>query len=67
MRLANAGFGVYGIDNQGHGKSQGILGYIPSFDDLVDDCSQFFTSICGKFYLLYFEKKKMFLRLYFYF
>lgn len=48
MRLVKAGFGVYGIDNQGHGKSQGILGFIPSFDDLVDDCSQFFTSICEK-------------------
>ncbi|KAI3748681.1 hypothetical protein L6452_11937 [Arctium lappa] len=48
MRLVKAGFGVYGIDNQGHGKSQGILGYIPSFDDLVDDSSQFFTSICEK-------------------
>ncbi|KAJ9540053.1 hypothetical protein OSB04_026559 [Centaurea solstitialis] len=46
MRLAKAGFGVYAIDNQGHGKSQGILGFIPSFDGIVDDSSQFFTSIC---------------------
>ncbi|XP_076909608.1 caffeoylshikimate esterase-like [Bidens hawaiensis] len=48
LRLVKAGFAVYGIDNQGHGKSSGIQGYIPSFDDLVTDCSDFFTSICEK-------------------
>ncbi|KAI7752686.1 hypothetical protein M8C21_029219, partial [Ambrosia artemisiifolia] len=48
MRLVKAGFGVYGIDNQGHGKSDGIQGHISCFDDLVDDCSQFFTSICER-------------------
>ncbi|KAJ0550696.1 putative acylglycerol lipase [Helianthus annuus] len=46
MRLVKAGFGVYGIDNQGHGKSDGIKGFISHFNDLVEDCSQFFTSIC---------------------
>ncbi|KAK1409505.1 hypothetical protein QVD17_36031 [Tagetes erecta] len=48
MRLVRAGFEVYGIDNQGHGKSDGLQGLIPSFDDLVDDCFQFFTSICER-------------------
>ncbi|XP_071710114.1 caffeoylshikimate esterase-like [Rutidosis leptorrhynchoides] len=48
LRLVKAGYAVYGIDNQGHGKSSGIQGYIPSFDDCVDDCSDFFTSICEK-------------------
>ncbi|KAI3757973.1 hypothetical protein L6452_05519 [Arctium lappa] len=48
LRLVKAGFAVYGIDNQGHGKSSGIQGFIPSFDDLVTDCSDFFTSICEK-------------------
>lgn len=52
MRLVKAGFGVYGIDNQGHGKSDGIQGFISCFDDLVDDSSQFFTSICGTFNLI---------------
>ncbi|XP_071708048.1 caffeoylshikimate esterase-like [Rutidosis leptorrhynchoides] len=48
MRQVKAGFGVYGIDNQGHGKSDGIQGFIASFDDMVDDCFQHFTSICER-------------------
>ncbi|CAI9302810.1 unnamed protein product [Lactuca saligna] len=48
LRLVKAGFAVYGIDNQGHGKSSGLQGYIPSFDDLVNDCSDFFTSVCER-------------------
>ncbi|KAJ0908587.1 putative 2-acylglycerol O-acyltransferase [Helianthus annuus] len=42
------GIRVYGIDNQGHGKSDGIKGFISHFNDLVEDCSQFFTSICER-------------------
>lgn len=45
-RLAKAGFAVYGIDYRGHGKSTGLQGYIPSFDDLVNDCSKYFASVC---------------------
>ncbi|KAH0460947.1 hypothetical protein IEQ34_008522 [Dendrobium chrysotoxum] len=45
-RLAKAGFAVYGIDYRGHGKSTGLQGYIPSFDELVNDCSNYFTSVC---------------------
>ncbi|KAF9598016.1 hypothetical protein IFM89_023588 [Coptis chinensis] len=48
IRLAKAGFAVHGIDYEGHGKSSGLHGYIPSFDDLVDDCSKHFTSICER-------------------
>ncbi|XP_077247543.1 caffeoylshikimate esterase-like [Tasmannia lanceolata] len=47
-RLAKAGYAVYGVDYEGHGKSSGLQGYIPSFDDLVNDCSDYFTSICEK-------------------
>ncbi|XP_077234418.1 caffeoylshikimate esterase-like [Tasmannia lanceolata] len=46
--LAKAGYAVYGVDYEGHGKSSGLQGYIPSFDDLVNDCSDYFTSICEK-------------------
>ncbi|XP_057475474.1 caffeoylshikimate esterase-like [Actinidia eriantha] len=47
-RLAKAGFGVYGMDYEGHGKSSGLHGYIPCFDDLVGDCSDHYTSICER-------------------
>ncbi|KAL9230537.1 hypothetical protein vseg_005875 [Gypsophila vaccaria] len=47
-RLANAGYGVYGIDYFGHGKSEGLHGYIPSFYDLVRDCSYHFTKVCER-------------------
>ena len=46
-RLAKAGFAVYGIDYEGHGKSDGLQGFVNNFDDLVSDCSNYFTTICG--------------------
>ncbi|XP_008783604.1 caffeoylshikimate esterase-like [Phoenix dactylifera] len=48
IQLAKAGFAVYGIDYEGHGKSSGLQGYIRSFDGLVNDCSDYFTSICER-------------------
>lgn len=45
-RLAKAGFAVHGMDYEGHGKSDGLQGYISSFQTLVDDCHDYFTSIC---------------------
>ncbi|KAK9123598.1 hypothetical protein Sjap_013200 [Stephania japonica] len=47
-RLAQAGYAVHGIDYEGHGKSAGLAGYVPRFDDLVNDCSNHFKSICEK-------------------
>lgn len=47
IRLAEAGFAIYGIDYEGHGKSDGLQGLVNSFDDVVQDCSDHFTSICG--------------------
>lgn len=47
MRLAVAGYGVFGIDYEGHGRSMGARCYIKKFDHIVADCDRFFKSICG--------------------
>ncbi|KAI8557090.1 hypothetical protein RHMOL_Rhmol05G0307600 [Rhododendron molle] len=47
-RLAKAGYGVYGMDYEGHGKSSGLQGYVPNFDDVVTDCSDHYTRISEK-------------------
>ncbi|TVU19009.1 hypothetical protein EJB05_35132 [Eragrostis curvula] len=46
VKLATAGYGVFGIDYEGHGKSMGARCYIQKFDNLVADCDRFFKSIC---------------------
>jgi acylglycerol lipase len=45
MRLARAGYAVHGVDYEGHGKSEGLQGYIPSFDVLVADCDAVFAAV----------------------
>ncbi|OVA00229.1 Alpha/beta hydrolase fold-1 [Macleaya cordata] len=47
-RLAAAGYGVIGIDYEGHGRSRGARCYIKKFDNIVNDCSDFFKSVCDK-------------------
>jgi alpha-beta hydrolase superfamily lysophospholipase len=44
-RLAQAGYAVYGVDFEGHGRSEGLQGYVPSFDVLVSDCDAFFAAV----------------------
>ncbi|XP_024021537.1 caffeoylshikimate esterase isoform X1 [Morus notabilis] len=48
VRLVKAGFAIYGIDYEGHGKSGGLQGLVNNFDNVVDDCSDHFTTICEK-------------------
>ncbi|OMO89843.1 hypothetical protein CCACVL1_07600 [Corchorus capsularis] len=48
IRLVKAGYAVYGIDYEGHGKSSGLKGFISTFDNVVNDCSNYFTQICEK-------------------
>jgi alpha-beta hydrolase superfamily lysophospholipase len=43
-RLASAGYAVYGLDYEGHGRSDGLQGYVPEFQGLVDDCYAFFVA-----------------------
>ncbi|MED6136870.1 hypothetical protein PIB30_059823 [Stylosanthes scabra] len=47
-KLANAGYAVYGLDYEGHGKSDGRQGLVLDFNSVIDDCSQYFTSISEK-------------------
>ncbi|CAL9187986.1 unnamed protein product [Musa hybrid cultivar] len=47
-RCAKAGYAVYGIDYEGHGKSSGLQGYVPSFQHIVNDCSDFFVGVCER-------------------
>lgn len=47
-RLASAGYAVYGIDYEGHGRSMGARCYIKKFSNLVNDCDRFFKSVAGE-------------------
>ena len=49
MRLANAGYAVFGIDYEGHGMSAGLSGYIKKFYDLVANSASFFGSVAGTY------------------
>lgn len=47
-RLANAGYAVFGVDYEGHGRSGGVRCLITKFDNVVNDCEDFFKSVCGR-------------------
>lgn len=46
--IAASGYGVYAIDHPGFGLSEGLHGYIPSFDDIVDNVIEQYTLIKGR-------------------
>ncbi|RWR76505.1 caffeoylshikimate esterase [Cinnamomum micranthum f. kanehirae] len=45
-RLAGAGYGVFGIDYEGHGRSKGARCYIKKFENIINDCDDYYKSIC---------------------
>ncbi|KFK34769.1 hypothetical protein AALP_AA5G191300 [Arabis alpina] len=44
-KFAKEGFSVYGIEYEGHGRSEGLSVYIDNFDLLIDDVSSHFSNI----------------------
>ncbi|KAG6749866.1 hypothetical protein POTOM_046938 [Populus tomentosa] len=46
--LASARYAVFGIDYEGHGRSTGSRCYIKKFENIVNDCDEFFKSVCAE-------------------
>ncbi|GLT41154.1 hypothetical protein SLA2020_152390 [Shorea laevis] len=44
-KLALSGYGVFAMDYPGFGMSEGLHGYIPSFDRLVDDVIELYSKV----------------------
>eukprot|EP00850_Spirogloea_muscicola_P009152 SM000050S17077 [mRNA] locus=s50:615773:617743:- [translate_table: standard] len=45
VRFASQGYGVFGIDYEGHGRSEGLRCHVEHFDTIVDDCEAHFKSV----------------------
>lgn len=53
-KLASSGYGVFAMDYAGFGLSEGLHGYIPSFNKLVDDVIEHYSKVRGTSHLAYF-------------
>lgn len=49
-KFAKMGYDFYGMDNRGHGKSEGRLAYFESIDQLVDDLTGYINKVFETFY-----------------
>jgi alpha-beta hydrolase superfamily lysophospholipase len=47
---AAAGYAVFGMDYPGFGLSEGLHGYVPNFDNLVDDVVEQYRAVKGTQY-----------------
>lgn len=45
--LVERGYGVYGLDQRGHGKSPGLRAYFESFNQPIADLKQFFDQVAA--------------------
>ncbi|XP_027367954.1 caffeoylshikimate esterase-like [Abrus precatorius] len=45
-KFANAGYAAFGVNHEGHGRSAGVHCLTKKFDDVVNDCEDFFKSVC---------------------
>lgn len=47
-RLVPPGFAVYALDHRGHGRSEGLKGYVRRFSDFTDDLASFIKIVKEK-------------------
>ncbi|KAE8100722.1 hypothetical protein FH972_018588 [Carpinus fangiana] len=47
-QIAASGYAIYALDHPGFGLSEGLHGYIPSFDELADNVIENYTKIKGR-------------------
>lgn len=47
--MARAGFAVFALDYEGMGRSDGLHGYVPDFNKMVEDALEYFIEVRGQY------------------